>query len=130
MPPEPHKFHLLVVDDDPGIRTLLAAALPPPGCSVRLASGGEEAVELYRTHRDDIALVLLDVMMPGSDGPQTLAALREIDPGVRCCFMSAHTGRYAAEDLLEAGAEHVFVKPFVPLAEFARVLQEVAGRKE
>jgi CheY-like chemotaxis protein len=121
--------HLLVVDDDPAVRRLLAVALPPHGFTVRLAAGGEEAVEAYRTHLGEVDLVLLDVLLPGPDGPQTLAALREIDPAVPCCFVSARTGRYSAEEFLAMGADRVIAKPFGRLAEFARVLREAATRR-
>ena len=63
------------------------------GLAVWLAADGPEAVELYRGHRDTIDVVLLDVQMPGLDGPATLTALREFDPGVLCCFMTGHSRR-------------------------------------
>src|SRR4051812_15644145 len=78
---------VLVVDDDPWVGMMLEAVLQGQGCQVRLASGGQEALEVYRRHREAIDLVLLDVVMPGMGGCQTLAALRDINPGVRCCFM-------------------------------------------
>ena len=65
--------------------------------------------------------------MDGLDGPQTLAALRGLDPDLVCCFMSGDTGRYSAAGLLAMGAAHFFAKPFV-LAEVVRVLREVAAR--
>jgi CheY-like chemotaxis protein len=122
---QPHS-EVLAVDDEPAVLRLLALALPPLGFAVRVAGGGREAVEVYRRHRENIDLVLLDVQMPGLDGPQTLTALQAVRPDVRCAFMSGHTGRYTAEELLAMGAAHVFLKPFGPLAEFARVLREVA----
>jgi CheY-like chemotaxis protein len=47
---------------------------------VWLAAGGQEALDLYQRHREAIDVVLLDVRMPGLDGPQTLAALRALNP--------------------------------------------------
>jgi CheY-like chemotaxis protein len=123
MPPE-----ILVVDDEPLIRQLLELALPAHGLAVRTAAGGRQALDLYRTHRGTIDLVLLDVSMPGLDGPQTLARLREIDPGVRCCFMTGHSARYGAGQLLALGAAHVLAKPFGPFGEVARLLREAATR--
>jgi CheY-like chemotaxis protein len=72
--------------------------------------------------------VLLDVKMPEFDGPQTLAALREIDPGVRCVFMTGYAAAPLAEELLALGAEHVVEKPF-HLRELAATLREVAARR-
>lgn len=64
--------------------------------------------------------------MPGLDGPATLAALKAINPCLRCCFMSGGTGRYAPEDLLLLGAAHVIMKPFVSLSLLCRLLWDVA----
>src|SRR5262245_34859637 len=82
----------LVIDDDPMLLTLLRAVLAGEGFTVWTAETGSEGVELYRAHREQIAVVLLDVRMPGLDGPQTLTELRKIEPGVTCCFMSGHIG--------------------------------------
>jgi two-component system, OmpR family, response regulator len=122
-------LEILVVDDEPLIRQMLELALPPHGLAVRTAAGGRQALDLYRTHRDTIDLVLLDVNMPGLDGPQTLARLREIDPDVRCCFMTGHSSRYGAGQLLAMGADHVFGKPFGPFGELASLLREAATRR-
>ena len=117
---------VLVVDDEEAVRKVLEIALRLSGLEVRLAASGEEAVELCR--RDGgVGVALLDVQLPGLDGPQTLAALRGLDPGLVCCFMSGDTGRYPVEGLLAMGAAHFFAKPFV-LAEVVRVLREVAAR--
>ena len=117
---------VLVVDDEEAVRKVLEIALRLSGLEVRLAASGEEAVELCR--RDGgVGVALLDVQLPGLDGPQTLAALRGLDPDLVCCFMSGDTGRYSAAGLLAMGAAHFFAKPFV-LAEVVRVLQEVAAR--
>ena len=123
----PKKPCILVVEDEPAVLKMLGAALRHHGFAVLPASGGAEAVELYRQHRDAIDLVLTDVQMGGLDGPQTVAALREVNPDVRFCFMSGHTGRYTARELLGMGAVHLFEKPFLSLAEVARVLWRVAA---
>jgi CheY-like chemotaxis protein len=102
---------VLVVDDEPLVRILLQRGLERDGFEVWLAANGREAIEVYREHRDQIDVVLLDVRMPGLDGPQTLDALRELDPEVRACFMSGNPGAYDPEELLRRGAE-VIAKPF------------------
>ena len=103
---------ILVVDDEAAVRSFLKAALELQGFTVWLAEKGVEAVDLYARQRSAIDLVLLDVRMPGLDGPHTLAALRRLDPDVRCCFMSGHTGEYTEAELLLRGAACVFAKPF------------------
>ncbi len=67
--------HVLVVDDDPDTRRLLGLQLAGHGFRVSEASGGREALALAQTGRPD--LITLDVMMPGLDGFETLAALKE-----------------------------------------------------
>jgi CheY-like chemotaxis protein len=103
---------ILVADDEAAVRTLLETLLRRHGYVVWSASDGAEALELFACHREAIALVLLDVRMPSLDGPQTLAALRQLDPDVRCCFMSGQSGSYRPEELLELGALRLFKKPF------------------
>ena len=110
MSPTVARFVILVVDDNEGIRRMLQSALRALNFEVRAAGSGDEALDLFRRHTID--LVLLDVQMPVMDGPETLARLRQIDPQVRCCFMSGNSGAYTVEELLRRGATHVIQKPF------------------
>lgn len=103
---------LLIVDDEPAVRTLLTIGLSREGFDVTAASTGAEAVACFEQATRTIDLVLLDVNMPGLDGPQTMAALREINPNVRCCFMSGYLGRYSPEELSQLGSWRIFPKPF------------------
>jgi CheY-like chemotaxis protein len=103
---------ILVVDDEAEVRELLAAALRQPGFMVWLAAGGDEAIELYCQHEPEISVVLLDVRMPGVDGPQTLSALQQLNAQVRCFFMSGDTGLYTEGELLKLGAVGFLRKPF------------------
>src|SRR4051794_33225994 len=96
---------VLVVDDEEMLRAMLARVLRQAGFDVRLAEDGPHAVAMYQLHHDEIAVVLLDVMLPGLDGPATLTALQEINPVVCCCFMSGYTGPYTLEVLLWCGAK-------------------------
>lgn len=119
---------VLVVDDDHALRTVLARVLRERGFVVWVASGGEEAVDVYRRHGREIDLVLSDVNMPGVTGPDTLAALRAVDPGVPCCFMTADQRLATRTALLALGALAVFGKPFVSLTELCESLREYAAR--
>jgi CheY-like chemotaxis protein len=119
-----HKPGILVVDDDDGVRQILARGLRHHGFDVWLAASGKEAVDVYQHHRQAISLVLLDVKMPGLDGPATLGALETMNPQVRSVFMSGHFGKYSEADLLRRGAKQVFNKPF-DLAELAARLRQL-----
>jgi CheY-like chemotaxis protein len=103
---------ILVVDDEPAIRRLVADILRQQGYAVLVAATGAEAVTLYQHHRGAIQTVLLDICMPGPDGPATLETLRTLDPQVCCYFLTADPGDYTEEDLLQRGARGVLRKPF------------------
>jgi CheY-like chemotaxis protein len=115
---------VLVVDDDEGVRTVLNLLLGKQGYVVWLTGSGVEAVQVYRRHRQAIDLVLLDVRMPGLDGPHTLTALQQLNPQLRFCFMTGDPGRYTEKDLLARGAERIFCKPFC-LNELVRTLEQL-----
>lgn len=110
---------VLVVDDDSGVREVVAAWLTRHRVPVWLAANGPEAMESFRRHRAGIGVVLLDIRMPDQDGPDVLADLRTIDPDVRACFMTGDPGRHSDESLIALGALAVFPKPlhFADLAE-------------
>jgi CheY-like chemotaxis protein len=125
-PLAPRTCRVLVVDDDECVRGVLNVAMRQQGFAVWLAVDGQEALDLYRRHRETIDVVLLDVRMPGLDGPQTLAALQELNPRICCCFMSGDPGRYTVERLRDLGAAAVLPKP-LHFAEVAQVLRECAS---
>jgi CheY-like chemotaxis protein len=78
---------VLVVDDEPMIRDVLQQFLAREGFEVLVASTGPEPLALCRSQPGRVALALLDVRLPGLDGAETMAALRQEDPPVRCCVM-------------------------------------------
>ena len=104
---------MLVVDDEAAVRRVLGAMLAHLGYTPVLADGAG-AVAVLRADRSRIVAALLDVQMPGLDGPATLAALRALAPDLPCVFLSGQTGNYSAVDLLGCGAVAVLSKP-VPL---------------
>ncbi len=110
-----------MVDDEPGILTLLASVLRDQGFSIWQAEDGQKALDLYQIHHGSIALVILDVKMPRLDGPQTFAALKKLEPKIACCFMSGVLDRAGTQELLDKGALGVFPKPL----DMKRVLDTV-----
>jgi anti-anti-sigma factor len=118
---------VLVADDDTAVLSVLAAALRRERFHVWLAGHGHQAIELYRRHSPEIAVVLLDVLMPHLDGPHTLTRLRQLSPAVRCCFMTGNPAPYTEEALLQVGAVRVFRKPFA-FTEVLSTVNRLAGR--
>lgn len=106
------RYGVLVVDDDDAILETLDFSLQQSGFAVWLAPDGPAALELYRRHADAIDVLLIDVRMPGQDGPAILSAIQELSPSVACCFMSGDMGDYTVEHLHWMGAAAVFDKPF------------------
>jgi len=74
---------ILVVDDEVAIREITRGTLEAYGYRALTAADGTEAVALYAQHRDEIRLVLTDLMMPYMDGPATIRALRKLNPLVK-----------------------------------------------
>jgi DNA-binding NtrC family response regulator len=118
---------VLVADDDEYVRAMLSQALGQAGFRPLLAADGHKAVELFRRHKDEVRAVLLDVNMPGLDGPGALAETRRADLAVPCCFMTGYSDRYAAEDLMALGAVCVFTKPF-HIDDVLETLRDLCGR--
>ena len=125
-PDDSRRPAVLVVDDDPAIRGVLQAHLQNQGFHVWTVASGEEALDHCCDHSDEIAVILLDVRMPGLDGPQTLEGIRELDVDIPVCFMTGDPGDYEPNDLLRQGARHVFGKPF-GLNEIVRVVRNLAN---
>lgn len=113
---DPSLRRILFVEDDPDIRTVAKMALEAiGGFTVLACSSGHEALTRVDGFSPD--LVLLDVMMPGIDGPATLAALRQIPSGrdLPVVFMTARVQAQEIAGYREIGAEDVIPKPFDPM---------------
>jgi two-component system, OmpR family, response regulator len=107
---------ILYVDDDPDICSVVQATLRlVPGLNVYTAHSGERAIDLACALRPD--LVLMDVMMPGLDGPSTFRRMREspLLAVIPIAFMTAKVLPEEIAQLLRLGAMGVIVKPFDPL---------------
>jgi FOG: CheY-like receiver len=102
---------ILIAEDHRLYRRTLETWFRDQGFIVWAAKNGSEAVETYRGHAKDIAIALLDVRMPGLDGPATLVALRLEAPSLPCCFMTASLADGQEAKLLAMGATSVFEKP-------------------
>ena len=73
---------------------------------------GKDALELYEKHREEIRLVILDLLMPGMGGQECLGALLRMDPNSRVLMVSGYHEKGMAEELKEAGAKGLMWKPF------------------
>jgi CheY-like chemotaxis protein len=107
---------VLYIDDDPDVCHVVQATLRSiPGLSVHTATSGEQAIDLAYELRPD--LVLMDVMMPGLDGPSTLKRLRAhaLLENIPVIFITAKALPAEVAHFLKLGAIGVIAKPFDPL---------------
>ncbi len=107
---------VLLVDDEPDIRKVGELSLKMVGgWVVFTAASGLEGLEIARRERPDV--ILLDVMMPGLDGIQTLARLRSEETlrDIPVVFMTARAQTHELKRYVELGAAGVITKPFDPM---------------
>jgi two-component system, NtrC family, response regulator AtoC len=101
---------ILLADDDPVARDLLAEVLVKEGYEVRVAAGGEECVELARSGPVDLALV--DLRMPGMDGLTVLRELQALHPSAPVLILTAFATMETAIEAIRVGAYDYLSKPF------------------
>ena len=106
------KNKILVVDDEPDFCEALREFLAEKGFSVMEANSCEEALEAYSQERPDV--VLLDVIMPGKDGRETLQELKAFDPEVSVIMITAVHEEDLALEAMADGAFDYITKPFNP----------------
>ena len=117
---------VLVVDDEPGMRSTVARMMRKLGLEPVLVSDGREAVEVFRAGPDQFALVLLDLTMPDMDGAQTFTELRRHRPEVRVVLMSGFNAQEAMARFPGKGLASFLQKPFT-IDSLRNILQEVLG---
>lgn len=108
---------ILLVDDEQDIRTIAQLSLESlGGFTIEPCTDGNEAMKKATDFAPE--LILMDVMMPGKDGPATLRELREIShlEKVPIVFMTARVQKSEVDEYLKLGAAAVISKPFDPMS--------------
>ncbi len=103
---------LLMVEDEDTVLAIGRAMLETLGYTVLTATDGEEALNLYRAHREEIALVVTDMVMPKMGGQELYEALIETHPAVKVLLMTGYSVKEDVADLRERGLKGVLNKPF------------------
>jgi len=114
---------ILIIDDEEDIRDALQMVLESAGYEVRIASNGNEAIELQRREPADV--IITDIIMPEKDGVSTIKEIRQEYPGIRIIAISGGGSidpeTYKPEAITtsaylvaaqQAGADRIFTKPF------------------
>ena len=113
------KLKILVVDDESRMRKLVRDFLEREGFAVIEAGDGQEAVEIFYENKD-IALIILDVMMPHMDGWETCREIRK-DSKVPIIMLTARSEERDELQGFELGVDEYISKPFSPKILVARV---------
>lgn len=116
-------YNILVVDDDKEIVNAIEIYLSKEGYNILKAYNGMEALKIIK-ERDDIHLILLDIMMPKLDGISTANFIRK-DKAIPIIMLSAKSEDYDKITGLNNGADDYITKPFNPLELIARVNSQI-----
>jgi DNA-binding NtrC family response regulator len=103
------EMKLMLVDDEERFLSTTQKLLSKKGYDVLIASSGAEALEKLRLH--NIHVVVLDVIMPGMDGMETLKAIKKTFPLVEVIMLTGHATVESAVDGLKSGATDYLMKP-------------------
>jgi diguanylate cyclase (GGDEF)-like protein len=115
-------MHLLVVDDEETLRSVVSQVLTADGFLVAEAASGEEALEAFRAQSHQ--LVITDIRMGGMSGIELLTQIKQHNPDTQVVIMTSHASLDSALTALRAGAYDYLVKPFESLD----LISAVAGR--
>jgi|GEM_PF-5526819 len=110
--PRGHGELVLVVDDEQSIIEVTREMMENNGYRVVTAGDGVEAITTYADLKDEISLVLTDLIMPFMDGPSTIRAICKLNPGARIIAWSGGGDRAMIRDAILAGARKFLPKPF------------------
>ncbi|MFA6456977.1 MAG: PAS domain S-box protein, partial [Bacteroidota bacterium] len=103
---------ILVVDDEDVLRDALKENLEHAGCVVLTAADGFAALELYRTHRRKIDLIISDLGMPNMSGEEMFVRLKKENPTVKVIISSGYLDRSIRSQMIAAGIKEVINKPY------------------
>lgn len=102
--------HVLIVDDQLGIRVLLEEVFKQVNMKTTLAANGIEALKVVQQHCPDC--ILLDVKMPGMNGVEVLREVRNVSPQTLVMMMTAYSEIELMDEAEKLGVDQYFTKPF------------------
>jgi PAS domain S-box-containing protein len=118
------KGTILIIDDERAVRELWRDFLKKKGYRIITAEDGQRGIDVFRDSRDEIDLVILDLVMPNMGGEEALKRLREIRPNIKVLVSSGYSENGQAKEILKQGVNGFIHKP-VRLAEIAERVRDV-----
>jgi len=123
-PPAGEGRIILVLDDEPDVRKLVATMLSSNGYKVLTAANGESAIKTFQKSKQPVDLVLLDVVSPGMSGPMVADRLTELQPRLRVLYMSGYDGTNVVQRYIVDKGHALITKPFTE-RQLAKKVREV-----
>jgi CheY-like chemotaxis protein len=115
---------ILVVEDEANMLRLLETVLSKRGYQVLTAADGEEAIEVHRSHKDAIDIILLDLGLPRISGQDVLVKLKTQNPDVKIVIATGYIEPDLSSEIERAGVKHFIHKPYV-LDDVVKIIQSV-----
>ena len=103
---------IMVVDDEPEIRKLVAAMAGQTGYTVITADSGEHAISLMKHQKSPLSLLITDVVQPGMSGPMLADKLTAIQPDLKVLYMSGYDNSMVVQKYVVEKGHALLTKPF------------------
>jgi DNA-binding NtrC family response regulator len=116
---------VLLVEDEEMLLDLLQALLEESGYRVLTAKDGMEAVDVYKSHAEEISIVLSDMGLPKLGGWEAFRRMREVNPNIRCILASGYFDPDLRIEMIKEGAIDFIQKPYVPNIILARINEAI-----
>ena len=120
---------ILVAEDEPALRELVVEILQFHGYRVHSASSGGHALEVWARYREDIDLLVTDMVMPGMSGSQLAERLKKEEPTLRVIYTSGYSPGMAGKDLALLEGFNFLPKPYPP-SKLAKLVRECLDAPE
>ena len=117
---------ILLVDDEKMVLEVSSRLLQKLGYEVLTAENGMEAVDTYRSYRNRIGCIILDMIMPIQNGGQTYDRLKQIEPGIKVLLSSGYSLDSQAKEIMNRGCNGFIQKPFT-IKELSEKARNVLG---
>ena len=120
---------VLLVEDDDAVRIFASQVLQACGYTVLKAAGGQEAIQLIKTHSGQVQILVSDVVMPGLCGREVAEQVRALEPAIKVLFLSGYTDDAVIRHGIRASEVAFLQKPFTP-SELAVKVRKVLDRQD
>lgn len=120
---------ILLIEDDVNLSEMVKKMLEQKDVRVLQAMDGEEGIEVFKNHQNQIDLILLDTIMPNMDGPQCFKVLKKMEPEIKVILLSGYTRVKNIDSLMDLGLKAFLHKPF-SFSELIDCIYEVYQRED